>query len=126
MSPTCCLFNKELKLLISMSLRPRPLLLKTKKVFQGGIGQTTLGENTAGGAQAYTRRLNNIKMVNCSNHFQRDVLLLTEEDQDYSWQHIFYFKLEPGETVFEDTPAVDTGHFKPPAFLFVVKVSQVF
>lgn len=90
--------------------------VQNKKVFQGAIGQTTLGENTAGGAQAYTRRLNNIKMVICSNHFKRDVLNLTVEDQDYVWKNIFYLELEPGETMFEPPTPVDTGDVPPPIF----------
>ena len=44
-----------------------------KKVFQGANGPTTSGENTPGGAQAYTRRLDGIKMVFTSNHFKRDI-----------------------------------------------------
>lgn len=83
--------------------------IENKKVFQGAIGQTTLGENTAAGAQAYTRRLNGIKMIICSNHFKRDVGTLTEEDQDYVWKNIFYLELAPGETMFEDPNPVDTG-----------------
>jgi len=83
--------------------------IENKKVFQGAIGQTTLGENTAAGAQAYTRRLNGIKMIICSNHFKRDVSTLTDEDQDYVWKNIFYLELAPGETMFEDPNPVDTG-----------------
>ena len=56
-----------------------------KKVFQGMIGPCPLGENTAGGAQAYTRRLNGIKMIICSNHFAEDIAELSPADQKYTW-----------------------------------------
>ena len=75
--------------------------VEQKKLFQGGIGPTSLGENTPGGAQAYTRRLNGIKMVICSNHFKRDVEKLDDDDQDYIWKNIYYVGLGPGETMFE-------------------------
>ena len=75
--------------------------VEQKKLFQGGIGATSLGENTPGGAQAYTRRLNGIKMVICSNHFKRDVGQLDDDDQDYIWKNIYYVGLGPGETMFE-------------------------
>ena len=75
--------------------------VEQKKLFQGGIGPTYLGENTPGGAQAYTRRLNGIKMVICSNHFKRDVEKLDDDDQDYIWKNIYYVGLGPGETMFE-------------------------
>ena len=75
-------------------------LVGNKKVFQGMIGPCPLGENTAGGAQAYTRRLNGIKMIICSNHFAEDIEELTPAGQKYIWENIFYLKLEPGENMY--------------------------
>ena len=73
-----------------------------KKVFQGANGPTTLGENTPGGAQAYTRRLNRVKMVITSNHFKRDIEKFDAEDQGYIWKNIYYIQLGPGETMFDE------------------------
>ena len=74
--------------------------VKNKKVFQGPIGACAMGENTAGGSQAYTRRLNGMKMIICSNHFAEDIDDLSPADQKYIWENIYDLKLKPGENMF--------------------------
>jgi hypothetical protein len=74
--------------------------ISNKKIFQGAMGRTTLGENTAGGSQAYSQRLNGIMMVICSNHWARDVLALHGDDQDYIRKNVFLVQLKPGQTMW--------------------------
>ena len=76
-------------------------------MLQGMIGPCPVGENTDGGAQAYTRRLNGIKMISCSNHFEEDVEGLTPVDQKYIWEYIYIYILSEVET--RRTHVYDSG-----------------